>query len=56
MMKSNNIDIFLLKEKLLNIFLELIPQLKNNKLKFVSEFNINDDLTKKKIKSNNNLR
>jgi len=49
MMKSNNIDIFLLKEELLNIFLELIPQLKNNKFKFVSEFNINDDLTKKKL-------
>ena len=49
MMKSNNIDIFLFKEELLNIFLELIPQLKNNKFKFVSEFNINDDLTKKKL-------
>ena len=49
MMKSNNIDIFLFKEELLNIFLELIPQLKNNKLNFVSELNINDDLTKKKL-------
>ena len=34
-MKSNNIDIFLFKEELLNIFLELTPQLKNNKLNFV---------------------
>ena len=49
MMKSNNIDIFLFKEELLNIFLELTPQLKNNKLNFVSELNINDDLTKKKL-------
>ena len=49
MMKSNNIDIFLFKEELLNIFLELIPQLKNNKLNFASELNINDDLTKKKL-------
>tara|TARA_B100001093_G_scaffold398428_1_gene385761 strand:+ start:2120 stop:2782 length:663 start_codon:yes stop_codon:yes gene_type:complete len=48
-MKSNNIDIFLFKEELLNIFLELIPQLKNNKLNFASELNINDDLTKKKL-------
>jgi hypothetical protein len=48
-MKSNNIDIFLFKEELLNIFLELTPQLKNNKLNFVSELNINDDLTKKKL-------
>ena len=49
MMKSNNIDIFLFKEELLNIFLELTPQLKNNKLNFVSELNINDDLTRKKL-------
>ena len=49
MMKSNNIDIFLFKEELLNIFVELIPQLKNNKLNFASELNINDDLTKKKL-------
>ena len=49
MMKSNNIDIFLFKEELLNIFLELIPQLKNNKLNFASQLNINDDLTKKKL-------
>ena len=48
-MKSNNIDIFLFKEELLNIFVELIPQLKNNKLNFASELNINDDLTKKKL-------
>ncbi len=49
MIKSNNIDISLFKEELLNIFLELIPQIKNNKLNFVSQLNINDDLTKKKL-------
>ena len=49
MIKSNNIDLFLFKEELLNIFLELIPQIKNKNPNFVSQFNIIDDLTKKKL-------
>lgn len=49
MIKSNNIDLFLFKEELLNIFLELIPQIKNKNPNFISQFNIIDDLTKKKL-------
>jgi two-component SAPR family response regulator len=46
MTKNNNIDIFLSKEDLLNIFLELLPQLKNKELNFISQLNINNDLSK----------
>lgn len=46
MTKNNNIDIFLSKEDLSNIFLELLPQLKNKELNFISQLNINDDLSK----------
>ncbi len=46
MIKNNNIDIFLFKEDLSNIFLELLPQLKNKELSFISQLNINDDLSK----------
>ena len=46
MTKNNNIDIFLSKEDLSNIFLELLPQLKNKELSFISQLNINDDLSK----------
>ena len=46
MTKNNNIDIFLSKEELSNIFLELLPQLKNKELNFISQLNINDDLSK----------
>ena len=49
MIKSNNIDLFLFKEELLNIFLELIPQIKNEKANFISQFNICEDLTKIKL-------
>ena len=37
MTKNNNIDIFLSKEELSNIFLELLPQLKNKELNFISQ-------------------
>jgi DNA-binding winged helix-turn-helix (wHTH) protein len=46
MTKNNNIDIFLSKEDLSNIFLELLPQLKNKELNFISQLNINNDLSK----------
>mgnify|MGYP001416237878 FL=1 len=46
MIKNNNIDIFLSKEDLSNIFFELLPQLKNKELNFISQLNINDDLSK----------
>ena len=46
MTKNNNIDIFLSKEELSNIFLELLPQLKNKELNFISQLNINNDLSK----------
>ena len=46
MIKNNNIDIFLFKEDLSNIFLELLPQLKKKELNFISQLNINDDLSK----------
>ena len=46
MTKNNNIDIFLSKEELSNIFLELLPQLKNKELNLISQLNINDDLPK----------
>tara|TARA_Y200000002_G_scaffold365472_1_gene355441 strand:- start:349 stop:1014 length:666 start_codon:yes stop_codon:yes gene_type:complete len=49
MIKSNNIDLFLFKEELLNIFLELIPQIKNKNPNFISQFNIIEDFTKKKL-------
>ena len=46
MIKNNNIDIFLSKEGFSNIFFELLPQLKNKELNFISQLNINDDLSK----------
>ena len=46
MIKNNNIDIFLFKEDLSNIFLELLPQLKKKELNFISQLNINNDLSK----------
>ncbi len=49
MIKNNNIDIFLYKKDHSNIFLELLPQLKNKKLNFISQLNINDDLSKKHL-------
>jgi DNA-binding response OmpR family regulator len=49
MIKNNNIDIFLYKKHHSNIFLELLPQLKNKKLNFISQLNINDDLSKKHL-------
>ncbi len=49
MTKNNNIDIYLSKEDLSNIFLELLPQLKNKELNFISQLNINDDLSKKNL-------
>ena len=49
MTKSNNIDVFLLRDELSNIFQELIPQIKNRKLNFLSQSNINENLTKKNL-------
>ena len=46
MTKNNNIDIFLSKKDLSNIFLELLPQLKKKELNLISQLNINDDLSK----------
>ena len=47
MIKSNYIDIFLCTDELLNIFSELMLQLKSKKLNFVSQFNITEDLSNK---------
>ena len=47
MIKSNNVDIFLFTDILLNIFSELTLQLKSKKLNFVSQFNITKDLPNK---------
>ncbi len=47
MLKSNDIDIFLVREELLNIFQELLIQLKNKKLNYQSQFNIINNLNKK---------
>tara|TARA_B100000989_G_scaffold14061_1_gene9381 strand:- start:541 stop:1206 length:666 start_codon:yes stop_codon:yes gene_type:complete len=49
MIKNNNIDVFLYKKDLSNIFLELLPQLKNKELNFVSQLNINGDLSRKDL-------
>lgn len=49
MFKSNNVDLFLFREELLNIFLELIPQIKNKNSNFISQLYSNEDLTKKKL-------
>ena len=46
MIKSNNVDIFLLSDELLNIFSELTLQFKSKKSNFVSQFNITEDLSK----------
>lgn len=49
MLKSNNIEIFLAREELLNIFQEVIIQLKSKKLNHKSEFHISYDLEKKNL-------
>ncbi len=46
MIKSNNVDIFLLSDELSNIFSELTLQFKSKKSNFVSQFNITEDLSK----------
>ena len=51
MIKSNNVDIFLLSDELLNIFSELTLQFKSKKSNFVAQFNITEDLSK----TNSNL-
>ena len=47
MIKSNDVDIFLFTDELLNIFSELTLQLKSKKSNFVSQFNITKDLSNK---------
>ena len=51
MIKSNNVDIFLLSDELLKIFSELTLQFKSKKSNFVAQFNITEDLSK----TNSNL-
>ena len=47
MIKSNDVDIFLFTGELLNIFSELMLQLKSKKSNFVSQLNITKDLSNK---------
>ena len=49
MIKTNNIDIFLLNEELLNIFHSLIDQFKNKDFIYNCSFNLTNKLSKKNL-------
>jgi hypothetical protein len=49
MIKNNNIDIFFIQKTSFKYFSRIITTAKNKKLNFISQLNINDDLSKKHL-------